>query len=119
MANSEGQGRHCTPLIFLTLDFEEKPSLREFLTGSLVLGLFPIAFLLLAWIGHLGRWSFWLGSLILILIVLQVFLITIPRRIGLPILSALHLVNAPLIFGLAVCLVQRAWHSVHSDRQTD
>jgi hypothetical protein len=35
VANSEGQGRHCTTLIFLTLDFEEKPSLREFLTGSL------------------------------------------------------------------------------------
>ena len=28
---------HCTTLIFLTLDFEEKLSLREFLTGSLVL----------------------------------------------------------------------------------
>ncbi len=31
---------HCTTLIFLTLDFEEKLSLREFLTGSLdILGI--------------------------------------------------------------------------------
>jgi hypothetical protein len=37
VANSEGQGQHCTTLIFLTLDFEKKPSLREYLTGSLVL----------------------------------------------------------------------------------
>jgi Family of unknown function (DUF6220) len=85
-------------------------------TIGIVLGLFPIAFLLLAWVGQLGRWSFWLGGLILLLIVLQVVLITVPRRIGLPILSALHLVNALVIFGLAVFLVQRAWHSVRSDR---
>ncbi len=35
MATLENQGRHCTTFIFLTLDFEKKPSLREFLTGSL------------------------------------------------------------------------------------
>jgi len=35
VATLENQGRHCTTFIFLTLDFEKKPSLREFLTGSL------------------------------------------------------------------------------------
>src|SRR5258708_4264416 len=35
MVTLENQGRHCTTFIFLTLDFEKKPSLREFLTGSL------------------------------------------------------------------------------------
>jgi hypothetical protein len=86
---------------------------------GLVLTLFPIAFLLLAWIGHLGRWSYWVGSLTLLLIVLQSFLIEIPRRIGLPVLSALHPVNALVIFGLVMFLAQRAWHCVRSDRQTD
>ena len=38
MATLENQGRHCTTFIFLTLDFEKKPSLREFLTGSLGVG---------------------------------------------------------------------------------
>lgn len=35
MTYSEGQGRRCATLILLTPDFEEKPSLREFLIGSL------------------------------------------------------------------------------------
>jgi hypothetical protein len=34
-ATSESQGWHCTTFIFLTLDFEEKRSLREFSTGVL------------------------------------------------------------------------------------
>ena len=85
---------------------------------GLVLTLFPIAFLLLAWMGHCGRWSYWVGGLTFLLIVLQSFLVEIPRRTGLPILSALHPVNALVIFGLAVFLVQRAWYSVSSARQT-
>ncbi|MBV9231441.1 MAG: hypothetical protein JOZ18_19185 [Chloroflexi bacterium] len=83
---------------------------------GLVLTLFPIVFLLLAWMGQLGRESVWLGVLTLLLIILQSFLVEIPRRIGLPILSALHPVNAVVIFGLAVFLAQRAWHGVRSDR---
>jgi Family of unknown function (DUF6220) len=83
---------------------------------GLVLTLFPIVFLLLAWMGQLGREPVWLGVLTLLLIVLQSFLVEIPRRIGLPILSALHPVNAVVIFGLAVLLAQRAWHGVRSDR---
>lgn len=86
------------------------------ITLGLVLTLFPIAFLILAWMGHLGRWSYWIGSLTLLLIILQSFLVEIPRRIGLPILSALHPVNAMVIFGLSVFLIQRAWHGVRSDR---
>jgi len=35
VATLENQGRHCPTFIFLTLDCEKKPSLREFLTGSL------------------------------------------------------------------------------------
>lgn len=85
---------------------------------GLVLTLFPVVFLLLAWMGQLGRESVWLGVLTLLLIVLQSFLVEIPRRIDLPILSALHPVNALVIFGLAVLLVQRAWHGVRSDRET-
>lgn len=83
---------------------------------GLVLILFPIAFLLLAWMGHLGRGSYWIGGLTLLLIVLQAFLVEIPRRIGLLVLSALHPVNALVIFGLAVLLIQRAWSGVRSEK---
>jgi hypothetical protein len=31
-------------------------------TPGMSLGLFPLAFLLLAWIGQPGRWSLWLGG---------------------------------------------------------
>lgn len=84
---------------------------------GLVLILFPIAFLLLAWMGHLGRWFYWIGGLTLILIVLQSFLIEIPLRVGLPVLEAFHVVNALVIFGLTVLLIQRAWRSVRSNGQ--
>jgi Family of unknown function (DUF6220) len=87
-------------------------------TLGMSLGLFPLAFLLLARIGHLGRWSLWLGGLVFGLVALQVVLITIPDTLGLPILSALHPVNALVIFGLAVSLIQRAWQGVRSDRET-
>jgi hypothetical protein len=83
---------------------------------GLVLTFFPMVFLLLAWMGHLGRWFYWVGGLTLLLIVLQSFLVEIPRRIGLSVLSALHPVNALVIFGLAVLLVQRTWLSLRSDR---
>jgi hypothetical protein len=85
-------------------------------TVGMSLGLFPLAFLLLAWIGQLGRWSLWLGGLAFGLVALQVVLITVPDTLGLPILSALHPVNALVIFGLAVSMIQRAWQDVRSDR---
>lgn len=82
------------------------------------MSLLPVAFLILAWIGHLGRRSLWLSGLAFVLVVLQTFLITLPGTLGAPILSALHLVNALIIFGLAVWMVQRAWQGVRSDRRT-
>jgi hypothetical protein len=82
------------------------------------ISLLPLAFLALAWLGHLGRRTLWLSALAFVLVVLQAFLITLPGTLGVPILSALHPVNALLIFGLALWLVQRAWQGIRDDRQT-
>lgn len=82
------------------------------------ISLLPVAFLVLAWLGQLGRRSLWLSGLAFVLVVLQMYLITLAGTLGVPILSALHLVNALVIFGLAVWLAQRAWQEVRSDRQT-
>ncbi len=84
---------------------------------GMVISLLPVAFLLLAWIGQLGRKSLWLSGLAFVLVVLQTFLITLPGTLGLPILATLHPVNALVIFGLAMWLTQRAWQGIRSDRQ--
>lgn len=82
------------------------------------ISLLPIAFLVLAWLGHLGRRTLWLSGLVFVLAVLQTFLITLPGTLGVPLLSTLHPVNVLLIFALALWLAQRAWQGVRSDRQT-
>lgn len=86
-------------------------------TFGMGMSLLPLAFLLVAWPGQLGRRSLWLGGLAFVLVVLQIFLITLPGSFGLPMLSALHIVNALVIFGLALALVQRAWQGVRSERR--
>ena len=78
----------------------------------------PLLFLILAWIGQLGRRSLWLSGLALVLVVLQSFLVTLPGTLGVPLLSALHPVNALVIFALALWLTLRAWQGVRGDRQT-
>ena len=82
------------------------------------IGLLPFAFLPLAWLGQLGRRSLWLSGLAFVLVELQAVLITLPGTLGVQVLSALHPVNALVIFGLALWLVQGAWQGVRSARQT-
>lgn len=81
------------------------------------ISLLPVAFLILAWIGRLGRRTLWLSGLAFVLVALQSFLVTLPDTLGVPLLSALHPVNALIIFGLALWLAQQAWQAVRSDRQ--
>jgi hypothetical protein len=82
------------------------------------ISLLPLAFLVLAWLGHLGQRSLWLSGLAFVLVALQAFLITLPGTLGAPLLAALHPVNALIIFGLALWLTQHAWQAVRSDGQT-
>src|SRR5262252_1675142 len=70
--------------------------------------LFPVAFLALAWMGQLGRHSLWLSGLAIVLVAIQSVLVTLPATLGVPGLSALHPVNALVIFGLALWLAQEA-----------
>lgn len=85
---------------------------------GMAIGVLPLLFLVLAWIGQLGRRSLWLSGLALVLVVLQSFLVTLPGTLGVPLLAALHLVNALVIFALALWLTLRAWQGVRGDRQT-
>jgi hypothetical protein len=80
--------------------------------------LLPVAFLVLAWIGQLGRRSLWLSGLTIVLVAIQSVLVTLPATLGVPGLSALHPVNALVIFGLALWLAQEAWQGVRDDRLT-
>jgi hypothetical protein len=80
--------------------------------------LLPVAFLILAWIGRLGRRSLWLSGLAILLAAIQSVLVTLPATLGVPGLSALHPVNAMVIFGLALWLAQKAWQGVRIDKQT-
>lgn len=80
--------------------------------------LLPVAFLALAWIGQLGRRTLWLSGLAIVLVAIQSFLVTLPETLGVPGLSALHPVNALVIFGLSLWLAQEAWQGVRGDRLT-
>lgn len=84
---------------------------------GMAISVLPLLFLALAWIGQLGRRSLWLSGLALVLVVLQSFLVTLPGTLGVPVLSALHPVNALVIFALALWLTLKAWRVVRSDRQ--
>lgn len=79
-------------------------------TFGMTISLLPLAFLLLAWLGRLGARTLWLSGLAFVLIIIQTFLVSS----GVPILAALHPVNALVIFGLALWLTYRAWQSVRS-----
>lgn len=81
-------------------------------TFGMSISLLPLAFLLLAWLGRLGARTLWLSGLAFVLVVIQTFLISL----GVPMLAALHPVNALVIFGLALWLTYRAWQGVSSDR---
>ncbi|MGH2493292.1 MAG: DUF6220 domain-containing protein [Ktedonobacteraceae bacterium] len=85
---------------------------------GMAISLLPLAFLVLAWIGQLGRRSLWLSGLAIVLVVLQSFLVTLSGTLGVPVLAALHPVNALVIFALALWLALRAWQGVRGDRQT-
>lgn len=83
---------------------------------GMMISLLPLALLLLAWPGKLGRRALWFSALAFVLIGLQPVFITLPGKLDLPVLSALHPVNALIIFGLAVWLMQRAWQGVRGIR---
>ena len=78
--------------------------------------LLPVVFLILAWIGRLGRTSLWLSGLAILLVAIQSVLVTLPATLGVPGLSALHPVNALIIFGISLWLAQEAWQGVRGDR---
>lgn len=86
--------------------------------SGMAISVLPLLFLVLAWIGQLGRRSLWLSGLALVLVVLQSFLVTLPGTLVVPVLAALHPVNALVIFALALWLTLKAWQGVRSDRQT-
>jgi Family of unknown function (DUF6220) len=70
---------------------------------------FPIILLLIGLSGRLPRSINWLTALLAVLALLQPLLIKVPHALGLPLLSALHPVNALAVFTLPLFLSYRAW----------
>ncbi|MFI5271571.1 MAG: DUF6220 domain-containing protein [Ktedonobacterales bacterium] len=79
------------------------------------LSVFPIAMLILALVGRQPRLRVVLSGLLFVLVGLQGALIQAPRSMGAPLISALHPVNALVIFALGAALLYAVWHDV---RQT-
>jgi hypothetical protein len=69
--------------------------------------LVPVLLILTAWLARAGRPTVWLAVVTLVVAQVQTFLPWF--RDDLPWISALHPVNAMLIFGLGVVLARRAW----------
>lgn len=82
------------------------------------LSLFPVLLLIMALVARQSWRKVSLNGLLLVLVVLQGVLITVPTSIGVPLLEALHPVNALIIFGLGLALLYAAWQDMrHSGEQ--
>lgn len=90
----------------------------SWMTAHIMLGsnlvFLPIVLLILSFAARLPGALKWLTLLLLVLVVLQPILIFVPHKIGLPILSALHPVNALAIFTLPIFVNIRVWRLLHS-----
>jgi hypothetical protein len=82
------------------------------LGSSLIL--LPIVLLILSFAARLPGALKWLTLLLLVLVLLQPILIYAPRDSALPILSALHPVNALALFTLPIFVNIRVWYLLHS-----
>jgi hypothetical protein len=76
---------------------------------GMVLSLVPLALLALAFVARLPRRDIGQTALLLGLALLQPLLPAFPARLGVPLVAALHPVNALLLFALALRLSLRAW----------
>ena len=78
--------------------------------------LFPVALLVLAVVGRQSWLKVGLNGLVIVLVVLQGAIINVAEGIGLPLFSALHPVNALLIFALCLALLYADWQDVRQSR---
>lgn len=76
---------------------------------GMALSLGPLVLLALGAFARLPGRTLWLNALLLVLVGLQPVLISVPEQLELPILKALHVVNALVLFALTVFLGQQAW----------
>lgn len=81
--------------------------------GSM-LAIFPIVLFILALVGHLPKFAIWSSVILFVLVGLQSALIEVPGQIHLPIISALHPVNALAIFALIVVVDVVVWNGVRA-----
>jgi mercuric ion transport protein len=82
-------------------------------------GYLTILLLLLAIVGRAKRSVIWLTVLLVVLYGLQYTFIELPGRLGVPLLSALHPVNALIIFWLAVTLGRSVWQRLRNSGKQD
>lgn len=82
-----------------------------------LLTLVPLLLIPIAWLARAGRPTVWLTVVTLVVAQVQTFLPWF--RDDVPWISALHPVNAMVIFGLGVVLARRAWALARSEAPTD
>lgn len=84
-----------------------------------LLGTLPLIMLIIGLAGRLPRSINWLTFLLLFLVYFQSFFIHLPKIIGIPVLSALHPVNALVIFALPLFLLVRIRLLLQAHRQSE
>ena len=78
-----------------------------------VLPLIPLLMVILGLVGKLPRTINWLTVLLLVLVYIQPWFIYLSRSAGIPLLGALHPVNALTIFALSLYLLYRTRLILH------
>jgi len=78
-----------------------------------ILPVIPLLMVILGLVGKLPRTINWLTVLLLVLVYIQPWFIYLSRSAGIPLLSALHPVNALTIFALSLYLLYRTRLILH------
>jgi hypothetical protein len=89
--------------------FAGGPWLEMHRSFGYMLGIFPLLLLVLALIARQPWRRVGLHALVFVLVGLQGVLINVPEKLDLPLIKALHPVNALIIFALLLLLVSAVW----------
>jgi hypothetical protein len=89
--------------------FAAGPWLEMHRSFGYMLGIFPLLLLVLALIARQPWRRVGLHALVFVLVGLQGVLINVPEKLDLPLIKALHPVNALIIFALLLLLVSAVW----------
>ena len=102
--------------LFASISWDSSPWLAIHRVFGYALSLFPVVLLVLAFLVRQSWRRVGLNGLMVVLVGLQGVFINVPESMGLPLLSAFHLVNALLIFWLDMALLYATWQDLRFAR---